>query len=59
MNLGVRNGRRRAAYSNQRLVENSHREAQADVPAPLLIPDEGAWPKLLVLRARDLITGRT
>ena len=47
MNLCVRVGRKRTASLNQRLVENSHRVAQADVPLPLLIPDQGAWPKLL------------
>ena len=59
MNLGVRVGRWRTAYLKPQLVENSHREARANVPAPLFIPDEGAWQKLLVLRATDLITGRT
>jgi len=43
----VRDRAQEDCYLNQRLVENCHREAHADIPAPQLIPDEGAWPKLL------------
>src|SRR5208337_2974592 len=43
----VRDRAQKHHFSDQRRVGDFQRKAQADMSAPLFVPDKGAWPRLL------------
>ena len=43
----VRDRAQKHRFSDQRRAGDFQRKAQADMSAPLLVPDKGAWPRLL------------